>query len=358
MQGVCNYGSVLQAFATQELFKEMGVLPVIINYYRKDIQPDRLHTAWANGNPVKYLAMIPTINRWNKVFGGFRSKWLNLSKDVYVTEADFSTYPIEADYYCTGSDQVWNSKWNLGIERPLYLSFVPDDKIKFSFAASFGQDRLSEEEVFATKELIKKYSFLSAREKTGVDILEKQYGRDDACLVLDPTLCMDADFWRKYKTSPLKKDEKYILIYNLNRSKEFDEYALKLSRATGYKLIRFCTRYDQLFRVGKSMLVPEVFDFIGLIDSAQFVLTDSFHATAFSMNMNTTPICVYPNEFGGRLQSFLELMGAESQHITDYDDIDVINRGVDFNKINHILDKNRGYAREYLKKVLTYRDEG
>ena len=71
--------------------------------------------------------------------------------------------------------------------------------------------------------------------------------------------------------------------------KEFDRYAVELSKRTGLKLVRFCTRYDQFYRPGKSMLVPEVFDFISLIDNAKFVLTDSFHATAFSLNLHTEP---------------------------------------------------------------------
>ena len=144
----------------------------------------------------------------------------------------------------------------------------------------------------------------------------------------------------------------YILVYNLNRSKEFDRYAVELSRRTGLKLVRFCTRYDQFYRPGKSMLVPEVFDFISLIDNAKYVLTDSFHATAFSLNLHTEPICVYPKEFGGRLESILQQTNQTQRHIADYSDFDVVNRPVDFDYVDRILERERKKANEFLEEVV------
>lgn len=186
---------------------------------------------------------------------------------------------------CTGSDQVWNSKWNNGILPCLYLSFVPNDKYKFAFSASFGQSKLSTEEINKTKPYLEQYNRISVREKEGEAIVKEQYHIENCVHLVDPTLCVSGDFWRKYESKRKIKSE-YILVYNLNRSKEFDRYAVELSRRTGLKLVRFCTRYDQFYRPGKSMLVPEVFDFISLIDNAKYVLTDSFHATAFSLNLH------------------------------------------------------------------------
>ena len=81
---------------------------------------------------------------------------MNLTDRSYTTEDDFKNYPLDADMFCTGSDQVWNSKWNQGIISSLYLSFVPEDKFRFSLAASFGQDKLSQDEVKATKKYNRK----------------------------------------------------------------------------------------------------------------------------------------------------------------------------------------------------------
>ena len=350
LHAIKNYGSVLQAFATQEIFKKYGYDVRIINYVREDAREENIVDTWAGGNILKRVIIWPTVLRWRQVFGSFLRKNLNISPVVYTTDSDFKEYPLDADAYCTGSDQVWNSVWNKGIIKPLYLSFVPDDMFKFAFAASFGQERLSQEEVDATKKYIDAYNFISVREDSAKKIVEQQYDYPNAVHVLDPTLNLTGDEWRKAAKTQ-KKNGNYILIYNLNRSKAFDDYAKKLSQKTGLKLVRFCTRYDQILRVGKSKLVPEVFEFVRLIDNASYVLTDSFHATAFSMNLNTEPICVYPQEFGGRIDSFLNLLESQNRHIRDYNDFDIVNRKVNFALVNSKLDAERYKTNNYLEAV-------
>lgn len=195
------------------------------------------------------------------------------------------------------------------------------------------------------------YRKISVREDSAVEILEKQYLIKNSVHLVDPTLCVSGDFWRQYGT-PRKIKEDYILIYNLNRSKAFDRYAVELAKRTGLKLVRFCTRYDQFYRPGKSMLVPEVFDFISLIDNAKYVLTDSFHATAFSLNLHTEPICVYPKEFGGRLGSILKQTHSTQRHIENYNDFDVVNRPVDFEEVESILCRERDKANNFIESVI------
>lgn len=351
LHAVQNYGSVLQALATQELLKQCGFEVEIINYIREDVRYEKLLQTRSGGSFLKKVVLYPTIKRYKTVFKSFCSEYLNLTEDIYTTENDFEQHPLQADVFCTGSDQVWNSKWNKGILPCLYLGFVPSDKFKFSFSASFGQERLDESEVEQTRKYIEQYNYISVRESSAVKILSEQYGVKNAVQVLDPTLTMDAEFWRKYEGKRRVAGE-YILIYNLNRSVQFDRYAKKLSKKTSIPIIRLCTRYDQFYRAGKSILIPEISDFISLIDNAKYVLTDSFHATAFSMNMNTEPICIYPTEFGGRLESFLQLIDSQQRHVKDYNDFDVIERHVDFPKVNSILEIERKKTRNFLDMVL------
>ena len=304
LHAIKNYGSVLQTLATQEIFKEYGCDVKLINYIREDsLDKNLLHT-WCGSNPVKQIAMLPTLMKWKSVFNKFITQHFDLTEHVYTYPEDFRKYPIDADIFCTGSDQVWNTGWNGGIIKSLFLDFVPDEKFRFAYAASFGKKTLAENEVKETKELIAKYNFISVREDYAKTMLQDYYGYKNAVHVVDPTLAYDGNFWRKYAPkSKIKGD--YILIYNLNRSKEFDDYAIELSKRTGLPIYFLCRRYDQFVRPGKSILVPEVFEFITLIDNAKYVLTDSFHATAFSLNLNTEPICIYPSEYGGRLESIL-----------------------------------------------------
>lgn len=351
LHAVQNYGSILQAFATQEIFRQYGCEVTIINYVREDVKFENLMRTWSKGNFLKAVAIFPTIIRWKKVFGGFAQNYLNLSREMYTTEEDFKTYPLTADAYCTGSDQVWNSQWNKGILPCLYLSFVPKDCYKFAFSSSFGQGVLSEDEIIKTKPYLDEYRRISVREDNACNILKNQYLIKDGVRLVDPTLCVSGEFWRQYE-APRKIKENYILIYNLNRSKEFDRYAVELGRRTGLKIVRLCTRYDQFYRPGKSVLVPKVFDFINLIDNAKYVLTDSFHATAFALNLHTEPICVYPKEFGGRLESILKQTHSIQRHIESYNDFEVINRPVNFERVEEILMKERRKVHDFINLII------
>lgn len=350
LHAVPNYGSVLQALATQKLLTAHGLDVEIINYIRKDITYHNLYNHWGGRNPLKRLVIHPTIQRWKKVFGEYCSKNLNLSEYRYYSMADFKAHPVKADLYCTGSDQVWNTKWNKGVLPEFYLAFAPEKAYRFAFAASIGKDSIDAREVELTSEFIKKYRYISMREKSAEKLVAEKYHFDKVCTVLDPTLGLSAKEWRALMSKD-RIDGDYILIYNLNRSKQFDEYASKLSKKTGLKLVRLCTRYDQFYRVGKSVLVPEIPEFISLIANARYVLTDSFHATAFSINMNTEPICVLPPEFSDRVKGFLKLMNAESRLVHDYSDFSVLKHHLNFTEINATLDEKRAEMHKFIETV-------
>lgn len=82
------------------------------------------------------------------------------------------------------------------------------------------------------------------------------------------------------------------------------------------------------------------------------VLTDSFHATAFSMNLGTEPICVYPNDYAGRIAEFLALVQSEQRHVRDFQDFDVLNRPVDFGLVQQILSEERGKVDDFLSEII------
>lgn len=349
---VYNYGTQLQAFATQEKFKEYFDEIEFINYKRADTYGIGLIKTFTKGNMIRALAVLPTILYWQHIFGKFQKKNLNIGKTKYLCSKDFENFNDDADVYFSGSDQVWNTGWNKGIIPEMYLSFAPENKPKYAYASSFGKQKLDENDINDSKKYIKRFNKISVREESGVSILKEQYKYNNAIRIIDPTLVMPASFWRKYAPKTrIDNKEKYILIYNLNKSKEFDNYALELEKRTGFKLYRFCTRFDQVFRTGKSILIPEIFEFITLVDNAEIVLTDSFHATAFSMNMNTEPICIYPKDYSGRISEFLNLVESTQRHATDFNDFDVINRHVDFDKVNSILNEERIKVDKFLDDI-------
>jgi hypothetical protein len=342
-----NYGSVLQAFATQEKLKEFASSVEVIDYRRTDT------TFWGclkSALPVKVFVRLASIIRNEYVFGRFLRQFLNRTTVKYTTDEDFDKYPAHDGIYCTGSDQVWNTGWNNGVIAPLYLSFLPADTPRFAYSSSFGNDQERDDFVRETKPFIDKYNWISVREDSGIRILREQYGYENVIQLVDPTLAMPPEFWRKYAPKSKLKD-KYILIYQLNASAEFDRYAKELSKRTGLRLVRLCRRYHHIFRNGRKILLPHVMEFITLIDNAEYVLTDSFHATALSMNLNTQPFCIYPKNYSGRIASFLHLVGAEHRHITDFNDYDIINRPVDFDYVNLVLENERIRVNDFLCRV-------
>ena len=140
----------------------------------------------------------------------------------------------------------------------------------------------------------------------------------------------------------------------MNTNPNFDRYAKEFAKRKGWKLVRFCIRHYQGLRCGKAELIPNVEDFIGLIANAGCVITDSFHATAFSCNLNTPMICIYPNSYSSRLASLLKLVGLEDRHLKNFDDFSYVdNTGVDFTDVNKILEEQRKIGWEFLKTAIS-----
>ena len=350
MHSVYNYGTQLQVLATQEKLKEYFDDVEFIDFRRKDTYGKGLIKLYAKGSIVRLVAFLPTFLKWKKIFRKFQKKYINLSKKKYLDVNEFNNYEEESDLYITGSDQVWNTEWNNGILSPYYLSFVKN-KPKYSYASSFGLDKLNTNEIEETKKYLSDYSRISVREDTGLKILKKQLGINTGIRIIDPTLVMPKSFWEKYQTKKKIKN-KYFLIYNLKNNKNIDIYAKKLEEKTGIKAYRFCTRYDQVTKFGKSIVMPKVMDFITLVQNAEFVLTDSFHATAFSINMHTHPYCIYPEKYSNRLSDFLKLVGCEEKcKVKNIDDLSIVNETIDYDKTDAILDKERKRVDKYLSDI-------
>ncbi len=362
LQNVRNYGSVLQALATQHVMETLGLKCDFLDYWKcgGDSNIKRALNWSKDFNLFKRLLsiviLLPSFWKQSWLFDKFNRNHLHLKQGHFTNEEEIeSGLKIDSDIYCTGSDQTWNSGWNNGLLPELFLKFVPDNVKKISYAASFGKNELADWEKEDTLSLLSRYDAISVRESSAVKICD-ELGIEGAVHVLDPTLQVDKNFWLSILSDKQKvrKDKgKYVLIYQLNANSLFDSYAKEFAKRKGWKLIRFCTRYDQFFKCGKSALVPQVEEFVSLIANAGCVITDSFHATAFSCNMNVPMISIYPNDYSSRLDSLLKLFGLEDRHLTNYDDYSFVNNTcVDFSKVNAILGREREVGWDYLRKSI------
>ena len=226
---VYNYGSALQAYATQTVFERAGYEAEVIDYITAQrTKKQIMKTAAAGSNK----GMSSTAYRFFKVFsvllkemtfGKFVEKNLHLTKQ-YITAEDLEKNPPQADIYVTGSDQTWNSQYNGGVDRGFFLTFAPKDKAKVSFVASFGKSHLNDKEVAETKPLIAEYKKLSVREDSALDVLH-QLGRDDGVQLIDPTLQLTKDEWLRLASPRLVKQPYLILMLLYNEDNHAKEYA-------------------------------------------------------------------------------------------------------------------------------------
>lgn len=355
---VRNYGSSLQTFATQSFFEKMGFQVEIIDYY-----PERYSSVGLlkrlknkseklNHNVILLTGarIIISFSYLKKkiVFDRFLKQYIQMSKQTYRKESELKRYPLESDAYCTGSDQVWNSHWNEGIDKPLYLSFIPADKYKFSYASSIGNEALGEEEATAVCSLLKEYAHITVRENKGIDILENIGVK--ASQMLDPTLLFSKNFWEKYVTGHYAK-KKYIVTYNLHHDKRVDVLAQNLSKQYALPVYHISYNIHDIVRKGKLKWCPSVENYLDLIKNAQYVITDSFHATVFSILFHTKFFSIYPEEASSRIRSILALTGLSGRAADQIPNASIVADEVDFEKVDRILEQERKRAVTYMELI-------
>lgn len=354
---IANYGSILQAIATQSVIQSMGYDCKIIDYIRKDEYKNfSLITVGKEKGYVKkfpvllgvyVLARLKENTSANNKFQKMRDKWLKTTELMH----DLNNVP-GADIYVTGSDQVWGPLMDHKYDMNYFLGFVPDNKIKVSYAASFGTFNISDEDKEKIINKLKRYKDITVREKQAVGFL-KDNGIE-AKQVLDPTLLLSGDEWRKiFNTKEKSSADKYVLVYQIHKNDDLCEYALKVAEKLNLPLVRVGVMHHQRKWGGKFIETPDLKTFLEYIDSAVLMVTDSFHGTAFAINLNTPFVTLMPRTgTSSRNMSLLELTGLNDRIAKDVNDFSVLDKAMDFSDSNRILDKERGISRDVLASIL------
>lgn len=355
LHSVKNYGSALQTYATQEYFKRLGYEVEVIDYRRPWETPLGYWFAQTEKSAVGLLrnvlyfpSKIPQYFRFKR----FMESKINLSENMYCSKEDFFVNPIEADVYCTGSDQVWNSGWNNGVIPAYFLDFVNKKGVKkISFAASFGSSELNDNDKNIIRPLLEKYDYITVRESGSVTMLKEVFNLNST-EILDPTLQMKGDFWKALCDKKRMIDEDYVLLIQLNRSSAFNKFSVEFAKDKNIKLVRLCLRVDQMFMPGKAIVIPEVQNYIRLIRDAKYVLTDSFHAVSFCLNLNKQFYVYYPPKYSERLKSILDITGLSNRVITKDLAFPDQNNVIDYTYINELLDKKRKDTKDIIESMI------
>lgn len=353
-----NYGSVLQALATQIVLERMGCRVVVVDYYPpRNSVSDMLRglkhkKPLFEKNPIALFAaraiLLPSYLKRRRNFDRFIRANLKMSERTYRSNDDLSKGVPCADLYVTGSDQVWNSEWNGGIDEALFLAFTPNAAHRISFSASFGKERLEDKERARTRELLSRYDCIAVREDSGVRIVES-LGLE-AAQTLDPTLLMSGGEWALW-CSGKRPNAEYILMYNINHNAPLDRFVDRLSRKTGLPVYYISYQLHDCFKRGRMRCCVPVGDFLSLIRNARYVVCDSFHCAAFSVNFNREFAIVMPKRFGTRLESFMRVVGLEDRIVSE-ESVDIFDKGIDWSDVNELLDAERARSLEVLAEMI------
>lgn len=291
--GSGNYGTSLQVFALYRFICYQGYDCQYISSFNK--------SKWGLKSLIR--SKLRNFSIWEKkeqrnIRKGVDAQkllklraFLNRNIDIrYIdTPRQYKNLLAETDVFCVGSDQIWNAYYNFS---PFYfLNFAGDVK-RISYASSIGTTDFPIQYKDSIKRLLNRFSHISLRESAGCSAVERLTGRDDIKKVLDPTFLLSAQDWisvAKQAEIEIDVPNKYALVYLIGTNKDYVKQVEKLKQRTSIdNVIIIPAAENAEFNVEGATVYRNaaVAEFVCLIAHATWICTDSFHATAISINLN------------------------------------------------------------------------
>lgn len=350
-----NYGSMLQAYAMQTYLEKLGHNVRIIDYVLSyDFRQYKLLRADRYLKKPAYLLsdlfFLPKTMRRKKRFTEFKDRFLKLTDKTYYDNDDMSELNDEFDAFICGSDQIWNIRCTNGVVKPYFLSFAADDKLKVSYAPSVAHSGIetTPEEDGLLRQYIERLDWVSVREESTVPFI-RQYTERKVANVLDPTLLLEkADYLRIMDTAA-KTDEKYIFFYTLQKNSEMIKYCSELSERTGFRVLYISKVNIKEFGKAKNIYGCSPLEFLEYIYHAEYIVTNSFHATVFSVNFEKK-FCTFTTKgSGSRMKDLLKKLGLSDRIHSEGFDID---KETDYSAVDEKRSELLLESKEYLKNSL------
>ena len=351
-----NYGSVLQAYALQNILRQWGHSPIIVykNNERNKSIAARLKNRFFNANKKYSVKDRYEIRKSQKFFEPKRRKLAQfLDKNV---EARACSNTSEAgllvgdrDILIVGSDQVWSATAHQ-LSEFTTLQFGSDRIKRCSYAASLGMDSLDDTSKKILKDGLAAFSHVSVRESSAVPLIESVYEGKTEC-VLDPTFLYDCDFWGKITEAPCKK-EPYIFVYMLRPEPLTLTLAKQIAKKEGCRICLFSNR------IIEDPMIDNITDagieqFLGYLKDASYVVTNSFHGTAFAVQFHKQFLSVAIEGSGMRVTDFLSGINLQNRIAVSEKMYDFINDDIDWEDVEEKLKQQRSNSLQFLKKIVT-----
>ena len=324
-----NFGASLQTWALQRVLKNNNIEASVIHYHPPIID-DLYNPLKGKEGFQKTIAKLKlryknprSLERYNN-YTGFIQKHFDLIGD-FTTYEELEAAKLGLDAYIVGSDQVWNNEHMGGFDPAFFLDFVEEGPIKMSYAASIGKDYLLPIYHEKIKKSLKTFQSISVREKSAVKPVKRLVNRE-VDVVLDPTLLLPKEEYEDIKTVP-SINEKYIFVYMMEHNPDVIAFANRISTATGLPIIQ--RRPKKLFKNEIATCYTSApGDFLGLIENAEYVITNSFHGTVFSIIYETPFVSMLHSNTGSRTIDLLKSLDLESHLLYKKEDFE------DFSQFN------------------------
>ncbi len=349
-----NYGATLQAYALQKTLYKIGFDNEILDFYRNPYEKYPLISGNVKLDCARFIMRIYGYLHYKekksliKSFDEFTEKNLSLTKQ-YNSWEELLNNPPEADCYICGSDQVLTVRGEEYTVKRNLLSFVNEKEKKYTYAASLADYDLSKEEKKYLKSELETFYMVSVREKKSIEYINSFCDckiRDD----IDPVFLLRRDEWMGMVQKP-DYDGKYILYFQVNSNPYANEVLKYIKKKYGLPVVCMQTNPYVRVKAEKKVLDASPEKFLGWIQNAEFVVTTSFHGSAFSILFRRNFIVLTKaNSNPIRLKNMLDELGLSDRLIEKIEDMDIENK-IDWEKVldNHEILRNKAF--EYLEEI-------
>lgn len=351
-----NYGALLQAYALHKVLNDLGVENCIVDYRCQHIEKEyHLLTDYKYCKSIKSKIVrtlnLPTIIAKRRKFHKFIDSYIKLNSKKALNREDLleNWRCTGCDIIITGSDQVWHNGVT-NFDKTYFLDFLSKPEQKKSYAASFGFNEIPAEYLPEYKNLLSGFSHISVREKAGAEIIKKLFDKD-VPVVLDPTLLISKDQWKKLASGNVKITN-YILVFCIVATDSILSFAEDLKNRTGCSIVIVNDKTTTSLNAIRGLGIGPL-DFLDLFIHATYIVTNSYHGTAFSINLNKNlfvELQSYANNTNTRIQQLLDLFGLNQRVINK--NSNAINLDpIQYKNVNDILQKERQYSLSYLEEM-------
>ena len=361
-----NYGAVLQAFALQEYLQKQGHDVQIINYKIKEIEnfyrlikfKKSKHKLINVAKKEFYTLKLHLFERQKltrkKKFDDFINNKMNLTIPC-KTLAELRNANFDFDLMIAGSDQIWNRKHTKGLKPAYFLDFGPKEAKRISYAASIGEDFISEDDELVFQRYLKNLDMISVREHKAIELIQHLTPKKIE-EVVDPSQLLEKEDYEKIIEHPKIKGD-YILVHKMGNPEEIIKVAKKVSEELNLPIVHNMDKGTFKNEIALSKYFSPG-EFLGCIEDAKFVITSSFHATSFSL-IYGKPFITMP--FVGRasrminLLKNLDLFDHYVETVDDLKSLDSYNENYD--EVHKRMRKQRKNSEDFLNRAIELNKE-